>query len=902
MSRAPGTAQPPAAADALLRRWLPDGVLGLSILGDLHEEFGELVDGVGVRRARWWFWRSAVALSLRYAVRRARTTLAASDSMTSMGREAMTTWWTDVRYGFRMLLKTPLASIVAIVTVALGVALTTHTFSSVHGTIIRGVAVPGEDRLTHVGATRFDLGIDDLELSLHDFEDLREQQTVFDDLAAFSQGTANLASDDAPPERLAGAQVSDNFFEVVGVQPFLGRTFREGEDEPGAPLTAVIGHHVWENRFGGDPDIVGRTLRLNGETAEVVGVMPEGFRFPFLEDVWMPHRMDRGAVPRGGGRDFDVFGRWAEGGSLDGARAELDVVAARLAAAYPDTNAELGFYAQPYAERFMPREIQAVLWVMLVATFGVLLIACANVANLLMARTSVRSREIAVRTALGAGRWRVIRQLLMESLALALVGGTAGVLIAWVGVEYYRLVVADIYKPYWIDFRMDLPVLAFSLAVTAIATVAAGLVPALRASGLGLGEVLKDEGRGSSSLRMGRFTNALVMTEIAVSCALLVGAGFMVRSVANLRNVDLGFETEGIMTGRVGLFQNDYPDPESRDRFFVELQERLAREPGVRLAALGTNLPGLGGPRAFVSVEGTAYASDRERPTVHTTVVSSDYFDAFGVEVVRGRGFSPLETRRGGDAVAIVNQSFADRYLAGTPVLGERIRLGLADSELPWHRIVGVVPDMHIGGNVGGIGDDEVPPERLFLPQGALDNAFMSLALRTEGDPAAFAPRIRAAVAELDPDLPVYDLLPLGKAVSDATWAFGIFGTLFTIFGAAALFLASVGLYGVMAFTVSQRRREIGVRMALGANARSVLRLVMGSGMRQLAIGMVVGLGLGAGMSQAMRIVLYDVDTADPVVYGSIIVALGVTGLLATLVPARSALRADPVEAMRPGG
>ncbi|MBT8338171.1 MAG: ABC transporter permease [Gemmatimonadetes bacterium] len=894
--------RPPASADALLQRWLPDGVLGLSILGDLHEEFGELIDDAGPGRARWWYWRSAVALSVRYAGVRARHALAARDSMASMGREAMATLWSDVRYGFRMLLKTPLVSVVAIITVALGVALTTHTFSSVHGAILRGVPVPGHERLTYIGATRFDLGIDDMELSIHDFQELREQQTAFDDLAAFSQGTVNLAGDDAPPERFAGAHVSDNFFELAGVRPAMGRTFRAGEDDFGAALTAVIGYHVWQNRFGGDADIVGRTLRLNGETAEVIGVMPEGFRFPFLEDIWIPHRTNVAALRRGAGRDFDVFGRWAETGSLEGARAELDALAARFAAAYPDSNAEIGFYAEPYTDQFMPREIRAVLWVMLSATFGVLLIACANVANLLMARTSIRSREIAVRTALGAGRWRVIRQLLMESLALAVLGGTIGVLIAWGGVEYYRLVVADIYKPYWIDFRMDLPVLGFSLVVTAIATVAAGIVPALRASGLGLGEILKDEGRGSSSLRMGRLTNALVMAEIAVSCALLVGAGFMVRSVVNLRNVDLGFDTEGVMTGRVGLFETDYPDPESRDRFFVELRERLATEPGVTHAAVGSTLPGLGGPNYFMSIEGTAYANDRERPAVNMTLVSSDYFATFGVDVVRGRGFSPLETQRGGDAVAIVNQSFAARYLADTPVLGERVRLGLAESGFPWHRVVGVVPDMHIGGNVGGIGDDEVAPERLFLPQGALDASFMSLALRTGGDPAALAPRVRAVVAQLDPDLPVYDLQPLGKAVQDATWAFGIFGTLFTIFGAAALFLASVGLYGVMAFGVAQRRREIGVRMALGADANAVLRLVMGSGMRQLAIGMVVGLGLGAAMSQAMRIILYDVDTGDPVVYGAIIAALGLTGLLATLIPARAALGADPVEAMRPGG
>jgi predicted permease len=547
----------------------------------------------------------------------------------------------------------------------------------------------------------------------------------------------------------------------------------------------------------------------------------------------------------------------------------------------------------------MPREIQDVLWVMLAATFGVLLIACANVANLLMARASVRSREIAVRTALGAGRWRVVRQLLMESLALAVLGGGVGLGIAWLGLEAYNAAIADIYKPYWIHFRLDVPVLAFSVGVTALAAVVAGVFPALRASGIRIGEALKDEGRGSSSLRLGRLSSMLVVSEIAVSCALLVGAGFMIQSVVNLNSVELGFETEGVMTGRVGLFDTDYPDAESREQFFTRLRERLEEEPGVVSAALGTTLPGLGGPRYFISVGGATYATDRDHPAVTTTVVSRDYFETFGVQLAQGRDFTTIETQGEGDPVVIVNQSFADRHLAGTPVIGEQVRLGLSDSTRPWRRVIGVVPDMHIGGNVGGIGDDKVPPERMFLPQGALDVSFMSLAVRTSGDPLELGPAIRSLVVELDPNLPVYELLPLEQAMSDATWAFGLFGSLFTIFGAAALFLAAVGLYGVMAFSVSQRRREMGVRMALGAEPPAIVRLVLGKGVRQLAVGMVLGVALGALLSWGMEYILYGVQTDDLVVYASIVATLSVAGLLACLLPAHAATRTDPVTAIR---
>ena len=894
-----GNARPPTAADELLRRCLPEGVLGTTIIGDLHQELEQLVREAAVRRPRLWYWWQAIQLSARYyPIRLKRRFLRRSPAHTH-GDDMMTTLLADLRFGLRMLIKTPVLSVIAIATVGLGVGLTSHTFSTVYGSVGRGLPVEGADRMVHLDANRPELGITSMGISIHDYGDLRAQQTSFEDLGAFYAGTVNVAGESGPPERFAGAFVSANALLHLRVEPFLGRTFREGEDLPGASPVIVLGHHVWRNRFGADPAVVGQTIRVNGEAALIVGVMPEGFRFPFLEDVWLPHRIDASGVSRGEGPDLDVFGRLREGVSSEAAQTELSAIAVRLGGEFPESNDGIGFALRPYEERFMPAEITAVLWVMLGSVFGVLLIACANVANLLLARAAVRSKEVAIRTAMGASRGRVIRQLLVESAVLALLGGAVGLALSWWGIGVLGAAIADIYKPYWIDLRMDLPVLVFTFAVTLVASVAAGTVPAVRASGMGVGEILKDETRGSSSFRLGRFSSVLVVAEIAVSCGLLIGAGFMIKSVINLRNLDLGFQSEGVMTGRVGLFETDYPDVESRDRFFNALEERIEAEPGVTSAALTSHLPGLGANLFYVGIDGEAYATDRDYPRSNWSIATSGFFETFGTDLVQGRDFTPDETRIGGEPVVIVNESFVDRYLPGGDVLNRRLRLGASDSESPWMRVVGVVPDMHVGGGVGGIGDDQISPERIFISKGILDFRFLSLAVATQGPPAAMAGRIREIVAGLDPNLPVYDLVPMDVALQQATWAFGLFGSLFTIFGIAALFLAAVGLYGVMAFSVSQRRQEMGIRMALGAQARDIRRLVLGKGMIQLVIGLALGVAIGAGMGLPMRVVLFDVETGDPAVYGAIVLTLAAAGLAACFVPARSATRADPVEAMR---
>ncbi len=812
----------------------------------------------------------------------------------------MSTLWSDFRYGLRMLAKTPGLSSIAVLTIALGVAFTTHQYSSVYGSVIRGLPVPGHERLVALRESVEPRGIEDSSLPLHDYRDLRDEQSVFDDLAAGYIGTVNLAGEEGPPERFQGAFLSANALDLVGVPPLLGRVFREGEDAPGSPPLLVISYRVWQNRFAGDASIVGRTVRVNGEAAEIIGVMPDGFRFPFMEDVWVTDRQDPDALARRDGNYVEVFGRLKPGVTMATAQAELDRLGSTLERRFPEENAGVTFDLIPYAERYMPSQITAVLWLMLGATFGVLLIACANVANLLLARASLRTREVAIRTAMGADRGRVIRQLLAEALVLAMVGGAVGVVLAWIGIDVFNQQLQGIQHPYWIDIRLDPPALLFALGVTLVASVAAGTIPAIRASGVGVGEILKDEGRGSSSFRLGRFSTALVVGEIAVSCALLITAGFMIESVVNLKNVDLGFDPDRLLTGRVGLFQADYPDTPDREQFFQTLQERLSAEPGVTSAALATSLPALGASRWTVSVEGESYPSERDYPVTNGSAITAGFFRTLDVPLLRGRELTTSEAWESDDPVAVVNESFVREVLHGREALGTRVRLGGDDSEGPWMRIVGVVPDLHVGGGIGGIGDDEVDPEQLYVPAAVVDPRFLSAVVSTEGPPSTLAPRMREIVADLDPNLPIYDVGTVSEAIQQATWAFGMFGSLFTIFGIAALFMAAVGLYGVMSFSVAQRRQEMGVRMALGAKASDILRMVLRRGGTQLAIGVGIGLLLGYAMGRPLSVMTYDVKLADPRLYAMIVLTLALAGLAACMVPARAATRTDPVEAMRP--
>lgn len=902
---------PPAIAEALLARILPDGDLGRTILGDLRQELDERCGRVGARSLALWYWAQALRLGGRYAWRRLGGMVVGSEPgggrgrgpssarLTTRGGEVLPTLLADARYGLRTLARTPLLSFFAILTIALGVGLTSQTFSFVYGSVLRGVQVPGAGRLVVLSEAIPARNIEQDQLPIQDYLDFRDQLSSFEFLAASTQGTVNLAGDEGPPERYAGGFMSSNAFTGLGVAPLMGRTFRVGEDLPGAPPVLLLGYDVWKNRFAGDPNIVGRSVRTNGEAATVIGVMPQGFRFPFHEDLWVTHRIDKDAAPRRSGAYVDVFGRLKDGVSLGAANAEVASVAARIAELHPDENEGVHGYLMPYEDRYMPPRITAVLFLMLGATFGVLLIACVNVANLMLARAMLRSRDVAIRRALGASRLRVARQLLTESLIIGIAGGMGGLALSYAGIVAMNAAILDIEKPYWIDIRLDGPALLFTLAVTLAAAVVAGTLPAVRASAGDSAKALRDETRGTSSFRLGRFSAGLVVTELAVSCALLIAAGLMVKSIVNLETLDLGFETEGILTARVGLFESEYPTAQDRHRFFREVVGRLEAEPGVRSVALASALPGLGTGRWRVAVEGEAYDDPADQPVVNGTFVGGSFFSTYGVTVRRGRDLTREEAFDGTNPVAVVNESLVRRLFPDRDPLGMTMKVGAPDSEGPWFRIVGVVPDLHVGGGVGGLGSDRVPPEGIYLSAGSWDLRFMSLVIGTEGPPEALASAVRAVVADLDPNLPLYDVRSQARALEEWNWAFGLFGSLFSIFGIIALLLAAVGLYGVMAFSVARRRQEMGVRMALGADGRTIVRLVLGRGALQLGLGLAIGLAMGAGMGVPLRAVTFGVEAWDPAVYASVLSTLLITGLLAMLVPALRATRVDPNAALR---
>ena len=804
----------------------------------------------------------------------------------------------DLRYGLRMLLKTPGLSLVAVLTIALGVGLTTHTFSVVYGTLLRELPFDEGTTLVSLSEDVPSEGRRGGSIPYLDILDWRAEQTAFDGLAAYaSGGTVNLADEGSPPERYQGAYVSRSLFDQVGEVPVLGRVFTPEEETGAGGRVVLISWDVWQNRYAGARDVVGRGIRVNSEAATIIGVMPEGFHFPFMEDIWQPLGIDAIDARRGENR-YGVVGRLLPGVSMERAEAQMNAIAARIAAEHPETNEGVGVWVQSYRDYDMPDEITAVLWMMLLAVFGVLLIASFNVANLLLARSTVRAREVAVRSALGADRGRIIRQLLLEAGVLALVGGALGVVLAWLGVEAFNASIVDIEKPYWIDIRLDAPALLFTLALVAFTSLAAGAVPAVRASGAKIHEILQDESRGSSGQRLGRFSNALVVGEIALSCALLVAAGLMVKSVINVNRLDVGFEEEGIFTARLGLFDADYPDDEARLRFFDRLVEELSADPEAAAVGLTTTLPALGSGFTRIAIEGRTYPEERDQPLASVVSVTPGYLDVLGLEVLDGRDFG-LQDRDGSVLTAIVNQTFATTHFGTESPLERRFRTG---TDGPWLTIVGVMPDIYVGtGGPGGIGSGDPFAEQFFVPIAQSPGTrFVSLAVRTRGEPGAFASRAREAVGRIDPSLPLYWLRTMEESIATSTWVFLLFGSLFTIFGAAALFLAGVGLYGVMSFSVSRRVQEMGIRMAMGAGTRSVFGLVLGKGMKQLGIGAAVGLGLGALMARPLAFVFYDVRPTDPFVYAAIVLTMGLAGFAACVVPARRATRVALVDALRP--
>jgi putative ABC transport system permease protein len=803
----------------------------------------------------------------------------------------MGTVFEELRYAARILSRRKMLTAVAVATLGLGIGLTTAMFSIVDGVALRGLPVERPRDLRYLERT-FESDVrGNPTVPPADFVEWRRSQHAFTTLAAFELTTLNISGTPSRPQRYGGALVSAQLFDLLGVRPAVGRGFLEGEDRPGASPVVIISDVVWRDHFGRNPRLDGLTLRTDGEVRAIVGVMPPGFRFPSREDVWIPLVIDEhgagGTTPT-----FEVLGRLAPGVTPAEAQTEMSALAARLAEEHADTHRGVGIALRTHMSKFLGDQAIGVLYTGLLAVVGVLLIAATNVTNLLLALASLRTRDVAIRAALGAGRRRLLFQPMLEALILAIAGGALGFALARVGITFFNEAIAGTNPPFWVDIRMEARESLFLAALVAVVTVVAGTMPAVRASGIRAGDILRDEGRGSSGRRLGRFSRALVMTEVALSCGLLVAAGLMVRTVLTVRHTDFGFSTRDVLAGTITLPASAYSTGEERRRFWNGLLHQLEQQPGVRAVALVSDLPGTGSGRIQFALAGTDAPSSRDRPRARVLIVSPDFFGTFGVSIADGRDFTAADTT-GTGLVTIVNRRFVRRFFEGQSPVGRSIRLASPAGELTSATVIGVVPDMRLGGVLNR------DPEAVFLPMAQQVRPTLSVAVRARGDPATLGKSVRDVVAELDPDLPVYALQPMTQVLYLTTWFYGVFGAVFIAFGAVALALVIIGLYGLMAFSVARRTREIGLRMAIGAGRGDVVRMVLGQGAVQLAVGLAAGVGLAMFLSRLLVVFLVGVRPWDPGVFATVLIGLLATGMLACLPPALNAMRTDPNEALR---
>jgi putative ABC transport system permease protein len=811
----------------------------------------------------------------------------------------MGTLWQDLKYAARLLAKRPGFTAAVALTLALGIGANTTVFSVVNAVLLRPLPIPEPDRVVRVFETSRREVVERRPASYPDFVDWREQNTVFEHIAAFDSVAFTLTGGEEAV-RVAGEMVSPSYFPLLGVQPVLGRTFLEEEDRgPSGSPVALVGHGLWQSRFGGRPDILGAAVKLSDRDYTIVGVMPQGFRGVTDDaELWVPFtsgaaaRQMGPALERRGARWHDTIARLAPGVGVEAARREMDAIAGRLEQAFPDTNASRGVLLVAIGEETFG-EIRPALLLLLGAVGFILLIACANVANLLLVRMTARRRESAIRAALGAGRWRLVRQYLAESLLLSLLGGALAAILSVWGVEAL-VAVSPVEFPSFVDASPDAKVLGFTLAVAALTGLVSGLTPALQAAGSDLTEALKEGARGLGSGARNRLRSGLVVAEIALAMLLLVGAGLVVRSLERIVAVDPGFDPENAVTVSVSLPARQYQS-EAAAAFADRLLERARALPTVEAAAVASDVPLEGSTSAmFATVEGYVPASPADELRVYTHEVSPGFFAALGVPLKAGRDFGAGDTA-GSPRVAVISEAMARRFWPNDDPVGKRLKPGRSTSEGEWLSIVGVVGDVkHRGLPDNPNGDPDV-----YTPFAQEPGTGFNLVLRTAGDPAAVYAALRKEIQALDADVPVYDMNPMSELVRRETARSRFSALLMSVFAALALALAAVGIYGVMSSAVAQRTHEIGVRMALGARRGDVIRIVVGQGMALTLAGVGVGLGLALALTRVMSGLLYGVSASDPLTYAGVAGVLAVVALAACLIPARRASRVDPMVALR---
>jgi putative ABC transport system permease protein len=800
----------------------------------------------------------------------------------------------DIRYGVRSLLKRPTLTIIAIITLAIGIGANSAIFSVVNSLLIKPLPFPELERIVTIWETQPSRGVVHNEASMANFLDWRAQNQTFEQMGLYRWWSTNLTGLETS-ERIQGFLVTANFLDVLGVKPMMGRGFLPDEDQPGKDPVVILTHGLWQRRFGSDPNIVNKAIMLNGVSRSVIGVMPEGFKYPLGTELLAPITITPELARNRQSHEFEIVGRLKPSVSVGSAQADLSTIAARLEQEYAQSNTGWGIVVHPIVADTV-RLYKTTVLVLMAAVGFVLLIVCANVANLMLARAAGRQKEMALRAALGAGRWRLVRQLLTESVMLALVGGALGVLVAYWGVDLLRAANpgdAAEFAPGWDRLGVNLPVLGFNMGLSLLSGFLFGLAPAWQVSKTDLNKTLKEGGRHTST-GSHRLRGLLVISEVALSMMLLVSAGLLMRSFISLLKTDPGFNPEKVMTMKIFLPVAKYKDPSQRAAFYSELVGRVEALPGVESAGFINYLP-LGGSNssdAFL-IEGVPEPPPGQNFIGRYRVCTPRCFDALGVRILKGRGFTDQDKAEA-QPVVMVNETLAKKYWTNGDALGKRMRFsGPWDKDKnPWMEIIGIVQDVKHELTVA------VTPD-FYLPHAQDPWNAMVLVAKTRVEPQSLAADIRQQVWSFDKDQPVYDLLTMEEVRSLSVSVYSFSSVSLAIFAAIALLLASIGIYGVMSYAVMQRTQEIGIRMALGARAADVLKLVVRNGMYLALIGVVAGLAGAFALTRLLTSLLFGVTPTDLPTFALVTLGLLLVALLACYIPARRATKVDPLVALR---
>jgi putative ABC transport system permease protein len=803
----------------------------------------------------------------------------------------MENWWRDLRFGVRMLLNAPGFLAVAVSTLALGIGANTAIFSVINSVLLRPLPYEDAEQLTIL--TEWSEQVPDMSFSVANMKDLRDQNKVFESLVGYNGTSFILTGEGSEAERLNGRQVTSGMFQSLRKQPVAGRAFTPEDDKPGAEPVVVLGEGFWERRFGRDPGVVGKKLTLSGESFTVIGIAPGTLHGSWKTiDAFTPllRLEDRigGDNQRGSHPGIYVIARMKPGVTVEQAKSDVVGIARRLAEQYPNSNAKQSMTVASLHQQFVG-DLRPALMVLLGAVAFVLLIACANVANLLLARAATRQREVAVRMAMGAKRGRLLRQLLTESVLVSLLGGLFGVLLAFWGV---RGLVASLPAnvPRADEIRIDAPVLLFTLGVSLLTGLVFGIAPAWKVASTNVHDPLKEGGRGTIGAGHHRLRNSLVVAEISLSLILLVGAGLLLRSFFRILEADAGFRADGVLTAAVPLPRMRYPDHPTRAAVVERILGDLESSPGVR--AVAATVPLLGGSQMSFSLEGRPEPPPGQLPSADIARVTPEYFKAMGVRVLEGRTFDERD-KADSALVCIVDETFVAKNWLGESPLGKRLKFGPLGGSGQWMEVVGVVA------HVKNYGVDEDSRVEVYLPFLQSSVGIFTLVVHTDGDPTSLAGGLRLAVKTAELDLPVFAVRTLDDIVSGRTAERRLAVILISVFAGIALLLAAVGIYGVMSCAVTQRTQEIGIRMALGAEQEHILKMVLQHGTRLSALGVAIGLTAAFGLARLITNMLFQTSAADPSTFSLVPVLLLLVALLACYLPARRATRVDPMVALR---